>query len=116
MLHYYSFRYKEYQHPLHMASCLGKSPGVLRELIMMFGVDKRDNRDRTPLMFAALGNNKSSCCLTLLKSNANVDLQDDNGFTALHIACYNGNKSAVSALLTNKASLSLEDKQVGCSC
>ena len=98
-----------------MASCLGKSPGVLRELIMMFGVDKRDNKDRTPLMFAALGNIKNSCCLTLIKSNATVDLQDDNDFTALHIACCNGNKSAVNVLLANKASLSLEDKQVGIS-
>ena len=79
---------------------------------MMFGVDKTDSESRTPLMFAALNNNKNSCCLTLLKANARVHLKDDDGFTALHIACYNGNRSALSVLLSYKASISAEDNEV----
>lgn len=47
---------EDYPHPLHMAVAIGKQPGVIRHLIMMFGVDKCDEYNRTPLMFAALGN------------------------------------------------------------
>ena len=101
-----------YPHPLHMAAAIGKSPGVIRELVMMFGVNKLDTSSRTPLMFAALGNNKSSSCATLLRCSAEVDLQDISGLTALHVACYHGNKSAASILLSNKASIATRDKLV----
>lgn len=97
-----------------MAAAIGKSPGVIRELVMMFGVNKLDNSQRTPLMFAALGNNKSSTCSTLLKCSADVDLQDTSGLTALHVACYHGNKSAARILLANKASIAIKDKIVSC--
>ncbi len=109
---FYAIRNNDYPHPLHMAASVGKSPGVMRELMMMFGVDKRDHKNRTPLMFAALSNNKNSCCMTLLKTNAKVHLKDDNGFTALHIACYNGNRSALTVLLSYKANVAAEDNQV----
>ena len=46
----------DYPHPLHMAVAIGKSPGVIKNLVMMFGVDQTDDQGRTPLMFAALGN------------------------------------------------------------
>ena len=39
-----------------MAAAVGKSPGVIKNLVMFFGVDKCDELMRTPLMFAALGN------------------------------------------------------------
>lgn len=39
-----------------MAAAIGKAPGVLSNLVMMFGVDTMDEYKRTPLMFAALGN------------------------------------------------------------
>ncbi len=62
---------EEYPHPLHMAVAIGKSPGVIRNLVMMFGVDKQDEQGRTPLMFAVLANKVSaynwlksaSCCI-----------------------------------------------------
>ncbi len=47
---------EDYPHPLHMGVAIGKSAGVIRSLVMMFGVDKRDEQGRTPLMFAALAN------------------------------------------------------------
>ena len=47
---------EEYPHPLHMAVAIGKHPGVIKNLVMMFGVDKCDEYNRTPLMFAAKGN------------------------------------------------------------
>ncbi len=95
-----------------MAAAIGKSPGVIRELVMMFGVDKLDNSHRTPLMFAALGNNKRSSCQTLIKCSADVNKQDSSGLTALHVACYHGNKSAASILLANKASIAEKDNAV----
>ena len=97
-----------------MAAAIGKSPGVIRELIMMFGVNKLDNNNRTPLMFAALGNNKGSSCTTLLKCMAEVNRQDASGLTALHVACYHGNRSAASILLSNKASIAIRDNTVCC--
>ena len=97
-----------------MAASVGKSPGVLKELIAMFGVDKRDSKNRTPLMFSALNIYRANCCMSLLKANAKTQLQDDNGFTAVHIACYNGNRSALNALLSYKASLFKSDNLVCC--
>ena len=95
-----------------MAAAMGNRPGVLRELIMMFGVNKLDNSRRTPLMFAALGNNKGSTCSTLLKCSADVDSQDTSGLTALHVACYHGNVSAAGTLLTYHASVDIRDNKV----
>ena len=39
-----------------MAVAIGKHPGVIKNLVMMFGVDKCDDYNRTPLMFAVKGN------------------------------------------------------------
>ena len=95
-----------------MAVAVGKSPGVVRQLVMMFGVNKRDEYNRTPLMFAALGNNKNSSCGTLIECGAETDRQDICGLTALHVACYHGNKAAASVLLSKHASVCLFDKTV----
>lgn len=97
-----------------MAVAVGKSPGVVRQLVMMFGVNKRDEYNRTPLMFAALGNNKNSSCRTLIECGAEADRQDICGLTALHVACYHGNKAAASVLLGKQASVCLFDNTVSC--
>ena len=95
-----------------MAVAIGKSSGVVRQLVMMFGVNKRDEYKRTPLMFAALGNNKSSSCSTLIECGAEVDRQDICGLTALHVACYHGNKAAAGVLLSKGASVCKFDNTV----
>ena len=99
-----------------MAVAIGKSSGVVRQLVMMFGVNKKDEYNRTPLMFAALGNNKSSSCSTLIDCGAEVDQQDICGLTALHVACYHGNKAAASVLLNRKASVCIFDNTVSFLC
>ncbi len=109
-------RTTNYPHPLHMAVAIGKSSGVVRQLVMMFGVNKRDEYNRTPLMFAALGNNKSSSCSTLIDCGAEIDRQDICGLTALHVACYHGNKAAASVLLNRKASVCVFDNTVSVVC
>ena len=84
----------------------------MRELVMMFGVNQLDDSNRTPLMFAALGNNRRSSCSTLIDCGANVNLQDIYGLTALHVACYHGNKSAANVLLSRGAVLEMLDAKV----
>jgi ankyrin repeat protein len=95
-----------------MAVAIGKAPAVVQELVMMYGVNKKDSFHRTPLMFAALGNNRRASVSTLLRCSAGVDLQDVSGLTALHVACYHGNTSAINALLSKKASIGATDKLV----
>ena len=95
-----------------MAVAIGKSPGVVRELVMMFGVNKLDDFKRTPLMFAALGNNKRSSCSTLIECGADVNRQDISGLTALHVACYHGNKAATNVLLNKGAIINIIDATV----
>ena len=95
-----------------MAVAIGKSSGVVRQLVMLYGVNKRDEYSRTPLMFAALGNNKGSSCSTLIECGAEVDQQDICGLTALHVACYHGNRAAANVLLSKAASVCIFDNTV----
>ena len=95
-----------------MAVAIGKSSGVVRQLVMMFGVDKLDDFKRTPLMFAALGNNKASSCSTLIECGADINRQDISGLAAVHVACYHGNKAALSALLSKRAAIDVIDNLV----
>jgi len=112
LLYFWFYSTSNYPHPLHEAVATGKRPGVVRELVMMFGVNKLDDSQRTPLMFAALGNNKRSSCSTLIEFGANVNQQDTSGLTALHVACYYGNKNAAGVLLNKGAVLNILDKKV----
>ncbi len=84
----------------------------MRELVMMFGVNKEDDYKRTPLMFAALGNNRRSSVSTLLECGADVNRQDVSGLTALHVACYHGNKAAANVLLNKGAVIDILDAKV----
>ena len=115
-----------------MAVAVGKHPGVIRHLVMMFGVDQTDEHGRTPLMFAALGNKvcfraffsckyyannghkitQRASCSTLIECGANRNMQDNSGLTALHVACYHGAKEACRVLLSKKVSISTADKMV----
>ncbi len=113
-LHAHTHSTVNYPHPLHEAVAIGRSPGVIRELVMMFGANKEDEFKRTPLMFAALGNKRSSIS-TLIECRADVNRQDSSGLTALHVACYHGNKTAVLVLLSKGASVDILDAKVsGC--
>lgn len=57
-------RYTDYPHPLHFAAAVGKEAGVIKNLVNWYGVNVKDEKYRTPLMFTALGN-KVICVLQL---------------------------------------------------
>lgn len=41
----------------------------------------------------------------VIKNNADIDIQDSNGWTVLHHSCYNGDYKSTQVLITNKANL-----------
>ena len=88
--------------------CNRKSCLVL--LSMGAEVDSRDNKFRTPLMWASQGNH-TKCADVLLDSKASADLQDVGGDTALHVACGQGHPAIVTLLLDHGASSTLRNKQ-----
>ena len=73
-------------------------------------VDSKDNKFRTPLMWAAKGNHLK-CAEVLLNFKASADLQDIGGDSALHVACGQGHPAVVSLLLEHGASSTLSNKQ-----
>ncbi len=110
---------------LRASSCSGRSclivleekthvaawTGDLQELKALIkegqDVNKRDENNRTPLICAAVRGH-TDCVQWLLQSNANVDVQDRWGYTALHYASV-GHYSIAQALITHHASLDLKD-------
>ena len=53
-----------------------------------------------------------SSCITLIECGADVNHCDSTGLTALHVACYHGNREVLGALLSKKASVDIKDKLV----
>ena len=93
--------------PAFFPLCNRKSCQVL--LSMGAEVDSRDNKFRTPLMWASQGNH-TKCADVLLDSKASADLQDVGGDTALHVACGQGHPAIVTLLLDHGASSTLRNK------
>ena len=56
-----------------------------------------------------------SSCTALVDCGADVNRQDSSGLTALHVACYHGNKEATNVLLSKRAAVDIRDKMV-CAC
>ena len=48
----------------------------------------------------------------LVDCGAEVNHRDSSGLTAIHVACYHGNKRALTALLNKQASVIITDKLV----
>ena len=73
-------------------------------------VDSRDNKNQTPLMWAAM-KNQPKCAEVLLDFKASLDLQDTKGDSALHLACFGGHAAIVTLLMDRGASLTLRNKE-----
>lgn len=83
--------------PLHLAAAAGDLATV-RALVATHGPDCLDALNRTPLMYAVIGN-KGKVCRALIKSHANVNARDDNGNTPLLWAACRGCRDACGVLL-----------------
>ncbi|MFO0389756.1 MAG: ankyrin repeat domain-containing protein [Alphaproteobacteria bacterium] len=85
------------------ASAAGKIEEVRKLLGNKVPPDVRDNKRRTPLIYAAW-NGHNDLCAVLLAAGANIDFKDRDGFGALDYAAGRGRTDTVSFLLslTNK--------------
>ena len=55
---------------------------------------------------------QKSSCIALIDCGADVNRQDSSGLTALHVACYHGNREATNVLLSKRAAVDIRDKMV----
>lgn len=67
-----------------------------------------NNSNGTALMAAVVKNNKSLVML-LLEAKANINLQDGNGYTALHYAIQFRNYEMITLLVQFKANMNIKD-------
>lgn len=72
------------------------------------GINSTDDFNRTALMNAALYN-KADLVSWLIDQNANLDLQDKNGYTALHFSAQEAHIDCTKLLLDNGANPNLGD-------
>ncbi|XP_065196960.1 uncharacterized protein LOC135828437 [Sycon ciliatum] len=96
---------------VHKAAQAGKIK-ELKKLVQQYGVDICDEDQRTPLMYAAMGDSRKACQV-LLQLGADVDKVDTCGLAAVHWAAYTDKPQALQALLKHGAnhSMSLLDTQ-----
>ena len=83
-------------------------PSEAIALIQETDMDIADEFLRTPLMHAA-SKGKSEIVLWLLKRGAKIDLQDSEGFSALHLAIQGKHATIVESLLEEGANVELRD-------
>ncbi|EAR83752.4 Serine/Threonine kinase domain protein (macronuclear) [Tetrahymena thermophila SB210] len=96
--------------PIHFA-CLNCNIQLVNKLIVNeANINQETNNQVTPLMIAAEQGSEEIVIL-LLKAGAEIDMQDENGNTALHIACMLS-KSAIIDIFLNrfKPDISIKNK------
>ncbi len=77
-------------------------------------INDQSNRGRSPLMMAVHGNSTTHNMIInlLLEHNADLELKDDQGGTALIMAAYTGNIETVRCLLNAKADIEASDNDI----
>ncbi|XP_078578722.1 uncharacterized protein LOC144863426 [Branchiostoma floridae x Branchiostoma japonicum] len=95
--------------PLHYAARQGQLDAV--GILFSYGVDARITGDgewhRTPLHKAARKGNSAIADLLLNRCPSLLDMQDDKGYTALHVAARDGHTDFVKSLLNGGANVEL---------
>ncbi|MGH1339792.1 MAG: ankyrin repeat domain-containing protein [Aureispira sp.] len=81
---------------------------TVQRFLLEKGVDVVDNFHRTALMNAALYN-QTTLILWLIEQHANLDLQDKNGYTALHFSAQEAAIDCTKLLLKHGANPNLGD-------
>ena len=80
----------------------GRSEIVALFLNAGMGVDTCDERQWTPLMYAAFNGNEEIVTM-LLKKKADINHRDNAGYAPLHWAAFNGHAKVVELLVSNRA-------------
>ena len=97
--------------PLHYASFYG-CPAVMKSLLSAGGdVGQVDDWGDSPLHDAAGRNHHEVVQIIMDRNSMNVDIQNKNGQTPLHIACSQGATKVVCILLDHGANLDIVDKR-----
>jgi len=102
---------------VHMAARNLNEP-VLRQLLERGAnlntklVNTVDGDGRTPLFVctSSKGRGATECMLTLIQFGAELDIQNDDGYTALHMAAIDRKPSRVNVLISQGADLSIKNK------
>ena len=98
-----------------MIASKGGSDSIVELLLSngQAGVDMKEHQGRTALMHSVLYKRRQlvEVLRLLIKHRANLDLQDNLGWSALMIACQNGHVEVCSMLLDKDANLSLRNME-----
>ncbi|EFZ03329.2 Ankyrin repeat-containing domain protein [Metarhizium robertsii ARSEF 23] len=93
--------------PLHWASTY---PSIANILIKQNAdVDAQNSTGKTSLMCSVLASQEETTLRLLTLGRANVDIQDENGWTALHGAAAKGNESILLHILDEGANIITRD-------
>ena len=95
-------------HPLFENSRNGCRMGVLKNLVLTFGVNFEDEQKRTAIFYAAAGD-QGRIGLELIHSHANVNHTDNCKLTPLLVASQLGHVSFMTMLLNNGADVTMSD-------
>ncbi|KID59142.1 Ankyrin repeat-containing domain protein, partial [Metarhizium hybridum] len=93
--------------PLHWASTY---PSIANILIKPYAdVDAQNSTGKTSLMCSVLASQEETTLRLLTLGRANVEIQDENGWTALHGAAAKGNESILLHILDEGANIITRD-------
>lgn len=102
------------QTALHLAVEENETKEIQRLLSLGAEIDARDKNNQTPLLLAAYRNEDDShfhTIKTLLENGANVNAQDDTGYTSTHYLAIESSVEMLRLLMSYKADLSLKNNQ-----
>lgn len=94
-----------------LVSAVMANDETLARFFIAHGADINANHQKNPLLILIVhGENEESVALAL-RLGADIEIQDKEGFTALHTSCYLGNQPITKLLLNNKANLEAIDNE-----
>ena len=95
--------------PLHLASFKGHVDTI--KLLIDNGADINCVNDskQNVMHLAVQGNATNSLVYFYLKYHISINVMDENGSTAIHLACFNGSENCVQFLLSWNCNLNLQD-------
>lgn len=99
---------------LREAARAGKATAAGKLIKKGVDVDAAEEADGwAPLHYAANGNTTGhyKTAVVLLKAEADVDIRNGEGETALHLAAARGDEAMVDVLLVHEASITIEDNR-----